>query len=397
MPDVHRQSAIMLGAMGPLMQGPRKLVLVVHAVVVVVCRGALFFPVCLDIAGHLFEVSGGRTSSEVLLGLSVLIGCVHIAMILNAIKDAMFCDSTTAADPGRPLRVANDADPHSLPSAGANGRMHSDSKAARKTASSKSRPDRPRKSKKHRAGGKNKFREADVELDEEMTFGFSSSYDNTSDNDGYENDDDTDTGNGPAATFRTRFPSSNGRMSPTDPLSEQPHFSGAGRMPPPRAGGGRSAGGRDAAASAQARAASLEEERAKLRQDLEDERREQEQKQQQQRERRRAERAAREAAGARPPPVGGSRAEAAAAETVDHAAIFASGVLPAKISHYAMLGVAKSAGPEEIKKAYNKLAMKFHPDKNPAEKAKAEKLFMGIKEAYECISDPLKRRRYDRL
>ena len=72
-------------------------------------------------------------------------------------------------------------------------------------------------------------------------------------------------------------------------------------------------------------------------------------------------------------------------------------MLPSKASHYAMLGVAKSAGAEDIKKAYNKLAMKWHPDKNPSETAKAEFVFMRIKDAYECLSDPTKRRRYDRL
>ena len=38
-----------------------------------------------------------------------------------------------------------------------------------------------------------------------------------------------------------------------------------------------------------------------------------------------------------------------------------------------------------------------HPDKNPSEKAKAEMLFMAIKDAYECLSDPIKRRRYDKV
>ena len=41
--------------------------------------------------------------------------------------------------------------------------------------------------------------------------------------------------------------------------------------------------------------------------------------------------------------------------------------------------------------------MKWHPDKNPSETAKAEFVFMHIKDAYECLSDPTKRRRYDRL
>jgi len=84
-------------------------------------------------------------------------------------------------------------------------------------------------------------------------------------------------------------------------------------------------------------------------------------------------------------------------EKVDHAAIFASGVMPPKKTHYSILGVPRSAGPDEVRKAYNKLAMKWHPDKNPSDTVKAELVFMAIKDAYETLSDPSKRKRYDRL
>ena len=68
----------------------------------------------------------------------------------------------------------------------------------------------------------------------------------------------------------------------------------------------------------------------------------------------------------------------------------------AKRDYYEVLGVAKNASDEDIKKAYRKLAMKHHPDRNQGDAAKkAEESFKEAKEAYEMLSDPGKRAAYD--
>src|ERR1700686_3252063 len=68
----------------------------------------------------------------------------------------------------------------------------------------------------------------------------------------------------------------------------------------------------------------------------------------------------------------------------------------AKEDFYKILGVKRDAKPEEIKKAYRRLARKYHPDVNPGDKA-SEDRFKQMSEAFDILSDPKKRSVYDRF
>ena len=66
------------------------------------------------------------------------------------------------------------------------------------------------------------------------------------------------------------------------------------------------------------------------------------------------------------------------------------------VDYYQVLGLKKNATAAEIKRTYRKLAVKYHPDKNPGNK-EAEEKFKELSEAYEILSDPQKRAQYDQF
>ena len=70
--------------------------------------------------------------------------------------------------------------------------------------------------------------------------------------------------------------------------------------------------------------------------------------------------------------------------------------MASKRDYYEILGVSKSASEDEIKKAYRKMAVKYHPDKNPDNK-EAEEKFKEAAEAYEVLSNSQKKAQYDRF
>src|SRR5438477_5807596 len=67
---------------------------------------------------------------------------------------------------------------------------------------------------------------------------------------------------------------------------------------------------------------------------------------------------------------------------------------PPKHDYYETLGVARTADADEVRKAYRKLARKYHPDLNPGDKSSEER-FKNVQEAYDVLSDPKKRQMYD--
>ena len=67
-----------------------------------------------------------------------------------------------------------------------------------------------------------------------------------------------------------------------------------------------------------------------------------------------------------------------------------------KRDYYEVLGVERNASADDIKRAYRRMALKYHPDKNPDDKA-AEQSFKECAEAYEVLSNPDKKSRYDRF
>src|SRR5512144_3432712 len=68
-----------------------------------------------------------------------------------------------------------------------------------------------------------------------------------------------------------------------------------------------------------------------------------------------------------------------------------------KRDYYEVLGVSRTCDDDELKRAYRRLALKYHPDKNPDTRSEAEERFKEVNQAYQILSDPQRRAQYDRF
>ena len=353
-----RQVALVLSTMGKGTRKAHRAALAIHAGVVVVCRGALFFPLGLDVTGKLLMIEDAeyvqyaRASSSALVLPGLFMGLFNVVAIMDAIKSAMWCAQSKApalgAQQEQPLRTESGCC-HSDARDGDTSSRDDDSSQNGEAGLGTSKPKKAKggkSSKRSSKKGREERRPRDaadiIDPDEEMTFGFNASEQpRTEHHIDFEDDDEIDPEAGD--------------------LDGQPSLRSQAR--------------------AKKQKAQKDAERARLRREMEEARREMDRRQ-------------REAAAR---PMGGARVvREPAPRMVDHSIIFSTGVVPKKTTHYAMLGVSKSASDEEIKKAFRSLSMKWHPDKNPSDVAKAEIVFMGIKDAYECLIDPTRRKRYDK-
>jgi hypothetical protein len=323
------QAALVLGVMGRHYKTHHRLALALHAVVVLVCRGGLFFSLTLECAGKLGNIEPAK--SQILIVPAILMGLFNFALIMDAIRATLWCTGVAASPPPAtqqsiPLRAESGSGVDTLDSEATNSvRPQSGSSQPTRDAPAKAKG-RPRPKGSHRGVRK------DGDEDEEMTFGFASA-----ESIDIEYNDMDGTTDGRAA----------GRQSSNHPRGRNCSGSSASSF-----------GGRPTWPKGKANGAG-------------------------------AERLGRSAPVV--PPVRVPEPQ------VDHDEIFATGQLQEKASHYAMLGVSRIASDVEIKKAFHKLSMRWHPDKNPEEKTKAELIFMAVRDAYECLSDPVKRRRHDKL
>lgn len=367
--------------------------LCLHAAVVVLCRGALFFPLALNVAGKLREIEDpgyaeyAHACSDALVFPTIFMGLFNLVVSFDAIKAAMWCGARNApagAQHKRPLRVAIGADDANVDACDTETSSHAPELMRRERPLRKPKSTVRNGKPSNQSTGRHKLPgdgSGSMELNEEMTFGFASS-------DVGNPLDDTDADG----------------ISPGSLKNEAMHIYGGRAVAGTRTRTGSDAGtGSDSKGPPQClpRVAvpglASGVERARLRRETNEATRGMEPKRDQQHGHKKIESVAQHAHTRCSSSAPGIRVVREPVQIVDHDAIFSTGRVPKKATHYSMLGVPKSAETEEIKRAFRQLSVKWHPDKNPTNAANAEVVFMGIKDAYECLVDATRRRRYDKI
>jgi len=349
-------------------------------------RVFLFFPSTIELVRqmHAHTVASG----DMFLMSALLTSCFNVAAVLDAIKSMMWGTSiqnlssnSALGSQSRPLRsgakrgtsthIADDTDSSTLEMDGRPSAAGTRGRTARK-------PKGAKRGEKHRA-------KRGLSDEDEMVFGFTA--------DDIENADteDGDHSNGGTQCKQENVIDDDGNFVDGGIHSRPSNATGGKWSPPSHMPAHEEQPNRaqtDADTAASVRQKQVQQEVEDARNEIRQQQQQQKQQKQQQKSKQQPSRATQ---GAQAQPT-----MPAAQEIKDLGDLYSSGRLNS-IGHYNMLGIGKAARPEEIKRAFHQLSRKWHPDKKPDDAERAAAIFKGIKESYECLSDPIRRKRYDKF
>ena len=365
-----------------------RLVVIAGAVAAVVGRCFFFFPSVVECVQRLHEQA--VATGDAFLIASLLTSCFNVAATLDAAKSLMWCSTAQAqvregSSQARPLRSGADSTPDSRDSSSDAPAATLESEPSARSHSKRGRSSRrPPRPKRKQSGPKPHL----LTDNDEMTFGFATAeelgVENADIAEGVDDDDDDDDGASTISVNDARM-GDDGTFDTRKFDRPSRRHNGDGEWSPTASTGPK------AAAQPQPDHAA-DERRQRLQREVEEARREVRQQQQQQQQQ-----AAGNTSGPTTFPASGQRGAHDTAQRMrDHSDLYARGRLN-KVGHYVMLGIGKEATEAEVKRAFHQLSRKWHPDKNPDDADKADAIFKSVKEAYECLSDPVRRKRYDKF
>ena len=380
-----KQLDVLLGALSGhwWLRSIQRVVILFNLAVVLMSRGMVFFPTVFDCAAEL------RTHMPTIGGAFAVAAFMtagfNVAAVLDAMKGAMWCSQLgapahpSAADNfrSRPLRSADEPGLYQTGDDGAGTPLEGEPDGLPGRPSRAGSGRRP----KQKRGGRTR-RVAEDEEDEEDL------------------DDD------PTA-WRRKGRASDGRQVDEDDVTfgfassadvemgDDGAFEarGFGRPKPGAKGNPRGDAQRPRHEPPDSDDAAAAERRRRMQQEVDDARSEikqQQQEQQQQKQKQKQQQQQQASAPSTP------TTEPKPLQPADYVSLLERDRL-SKVGHYVLLGLDKQASESDIKRAFFQLSRKWHPDKNPDNKEQADAIFRAIKEAYECLSEPAKRRRYDKF